>query len=42
MRYSEAYTIGQRQKRIMDRVMSDPDIDKNWEKLDLKVLVDEL
>lgn len=42
MRYSEAYTIGQRQKRIMDRVMSDPDIDKNWEKLDLKVLVDKL
>jgi kynurenine 3-monooxygenase len=42
MRYSEAYTIGQRQKQIMDRVMGDPDIDKNWEKLDLKVLVDKL
>jgi kynurenine 3-monooxygenase len=42
MRYSEAYAIGQKQKQIMDRVMSDPDIDKNWENLDLKMLVDKL
>ncbi|MTI22625.1 FAD-dependent monooxygenase [Fulvivirga sp. RKSG066] len=42
MRYSEALHRGNMQKEIMDKVMSQPDIHKNWEKLDLNPLVEEL
>jgi kynurenine 3-monooxygenase len=39
IRYSEAYSKGQKQKRIMDEVMKQPDIFENWEKLDLAEIV---
>jgi kynurenine 3-monooxygenase len=41
-RYSEAYSIGQKQKKIMDKVMSDPDIEANWQKLDFAALAKKL
>jgi kynurenine 3-monooxygenase len=42
MRYSEAYAIGQKQKKIMDEVMSDPGIEKNWEMLDFNKITNQL
>ncbi|QSE97537.1 FAD-dependent oxidoreductase [Fulvivirga lutea] len=42
IRYSEAMKTGEKQKAIMDKVMAQTDIHKNWEKLDLKKLVDQL
>jgi kynurenine 3-monooxygenase len=42
IRYSNAYATGQKQKAIMDRVMSTPGIDKNWEQLDFRSIVDQL
>jgi len=40
--YSVAYATGQKQKKIMDEVMKKPGIEKNWESLDFKVIVDSL
>jgi len=40
--YSVAYATGQNQKLIMDEVMKRPGIDKNWESLDFKAIVDSL
>jgi kynurenine 3-monooxygenase len=40
IRYSDAYEIGQKQKRIMDEVMSD--LKGNWEDLDFKAIVQKL
>lgn len=34
IRYSEAYRIGQKQKKIMDEVMRTPDIETTWQALD--------
>jgi kynurenine 3-monooxygenase len=34
MRYSDAYRIGQRQKKIMDGVMQTPNLNDTWEQLD--------
>ncbi len=42
IRYSEAYTIGQKQKRIMDEVMKQTDILSNWEALDFEKIVERL
>ncbi|MEQ8927976.1 MAG: NAD(P)/FAD-dependent oxidoreductase [Fulvivirga sp.] len=42
MRYSDAMKIGEKQKAIMDKVMAQSDIHKNWEKLDYKKIVDQL
>jgi kynurenine 3-monooxygenase len=42
IRYSDAYATGQKQKAIMDRVMSIPQIENNWEKLDFATIVSEL
>jgi kynurenine 3-monooxygenase len=39
IRYSEAYRIGQKQKKIMDKVMQMPDIDSTWMHLDLQTLL---
>jgi kynurenine 3-monooxygenase len=39
IRYSEALRIGQKQKRIMDRVMKTPDIEATWQSLDFQQLV---
>jgi kynurenine 3-monooxygenase len=41
-RYSHAYEIGQKQKKIMDKVMSTPGIETNWEKLDFEAIVAQL
>lgn len=38
IRYSEAYRIGQKQKKIMDEVMRTPNIDATWQALDFEQL----
>jgi kynurenine 3-monooxygenase len=40
--YARAYVTGQKQKRIMDEVMQTPSIEKKWENLDFKKIVDQL
>ena len=40
--YSEALTIGNKQQEIMDKVMSDPQIESNWEAMDLEAIVSQL
>ncbi|MEM7108164.1 MAG: NAD(P)/FAD-dependent oxidoreductase [Bacteroidota bacterium] len=42
LRYSEALKKGQIQKRIMDEIMADPEINNNWESLDLSKVVNQL
>jgi kynurenine 3-monooxygenase len=42
IRYSHAYATGQKQKRIMDEVMSQPGINENWQQLDLEKIVSKL
>ncbi len=42
MPYSTAYETGQKQKKIMDEVMKQPGIEKNWESLDFKAIVKSL
>jgi len=42
IRYSDAYSTGQKQKRIMDEVMKDPGIKQNWENLDFASIVQQL
>jgi kynurenine 3-monooxygenase len=42
IRYSEAYAIGQKQKKIMDEVMKRSDIQSNWEQLNFKEIVNQL
>jgi kynurenine 3-monooxygenase len=39
IRYSEAYSTGQKQKKIMDEVMRTSEIEKNWEELDFEGIV---
>ena len=39
MRYSEAYAQGKLQKAIMDKVMADPLITENWNKLDYEDII---
>lgn len=40
--YADAWSTGQQQKKIMDEVMSRPNIAKEWQSLDLKKIVDQL
>jgi kynurenine 3-monooxygenase len=40
--YSEALRVGEKQKEIMDKVMSDPAIETTWEHLDFERLVRQL
>jgi kynurenine 3-monooxygenase len=40
--YATAYQTGQKQRKVMDEVMSRKDIHREWEKLDLKEIVDKL
>jgi kynurenine 3-monooxygenase len=42
MPYSAAYETGQKQKKIMDEVMNQPDLETNWEKLDFEGIVNKL
>jgi kynurenine 3-monooxygenase len=42
IRYSEAYTIGQKQKKIMDEVMKQSGIETNWERLNFEEIVGQL
>lgn len=42
MPYSTAYETGQKQKKIMDEVMKQRGIEKNWESLDFKKIVETL
>lgn len=42
MRYSDAMRIGQKQKKIMDEVMNQPGIEKNWQSLDFEKIVNKL
>jgi len=42
MPYSVAYETGQKQKKIMDEVMKRPGIEKEWEALDFKVIIESL
>jgi len=42
MPYSTAYETGKKQKKIMDEVMKQPGIEKNWESLDFKAIVKSL
>ncbi len=42
IRYSDAYTIGQRQKVIMDGVMQKTGVTENWESLDFEDIVRQL
>lgn len=39
VRYSEAYRIGQAQKKVMDEVMSTPGITEKWNSLDFESIV---
>jgi kynurenine 3-monooxygenase len=40
MPYATAYATGQKQKKIMDEVMSRKGIERDWESLDFKALID--
>jgi kynurenine 3-monooxygenase len=40
--YSVAYQTGKKQKKIMDEVMKQTDIEQNWEKLDFEKIVSKL
>jgi len=42
MRYSEAYQIGKRQRKIMDEAMKTPGIETNWGSLDFEEIVSRL
>lgn len=42
MPYSTAYETGQKQKKIMDEVMKQPGLEKNWESLDFEKIVENL
>lgn len=42
MRYSEAYRIGQQQKKIMDEVMKTPKIETQWESLNFEEIIKRL
>lgn len=42
IRYSDALRIGNAQKKIMDKVMAQKNIYKNWEKLNFSEIVDQL
>jgi hypothetical protein len=42
IRYSVAYSIGQKQKKIMDKVMQQPGIESSWQSLDFNSIVDQL
>ncbi len=42
MRYSEAYQIGKRQRKIMDEAMRTPGIETNWGSLDFEEIVSRL
>lgn len=40
--YSEAYQAGKLQKKIMDKVMADPLITQNWDKLDYEDIINQM
>ncbi|RAW02713.1 FAD-dependent oxidoreductase [Pseudochryseolinea flava] len=40
--YADAYAIGQKQKKIMDEVMRDPNITTTWQSLPFQQIVDQL
>jgi kynurenine 3-monooxygenase len=42
IRYSDALRIGQKQKKIMDEVMKQPEIFENWEQLNFAQIADRL
>jgi kynurenine 3-monooxygenase len=42
IRYSEALSIGQRQQAIMNEVLTRPDLQSNWEKLNFEEIVSKL
>jgi kynurenine 3-monooxygenase len=42
IRYSDAYAIGQKQKKIMDDVMAQPNIEQTWESLNFSEIVKRL
>lgn len=42
IRYFEAYQTGQKQKAIMDKVMKQPGIEKNWSALNFEEIVNQL
>jgi kynurenine 3-monooxygenase len=42
IRYSQAYSTGQKQKRIMDEVMQRSNIETTWEQLDFASIVNKL
>ncbi|MTI40313.1 FAD-dependent oxidoreductase [Fulvivirga lutimaris] len=42
MRYSDALEMGKKQKAIMDKVMAQNNIHKNWESLDFESIVNQL
>jgi kynurenine 3-monooxygenase len=42
LRYSDAYRIGQHQKKIMDEVMKTPNLDSNWSSLNFEEIANKL
>jgi kynurenine 3-monooxygenase len=42
MPYSEAYILGKLQEKIMNRVMADPLITENWDKLDYEDIINQM
>ncbi|HEU5293070.1 MAG TPA: kynurenine 3-monooxygenase, partial [Cyclobacteriaceae bacterium] len=42
MRYSQAYQVGQQQKKIMDEVMRTPNIEATWNALNFEEIVNQL
>ncbi|HNP17973.1 MAG TPA: NAD(P)/FAD-dependent oxidoreductase [Fulvivirga sp.] len=42
LKYTEALSIGEKQKAIMDKVMASDNISKNWESIDFESIVNQL
>jgi kynurenine 3-monooxygenase len=42
IRYSTAYSVGQKQKKIMDEVMRRPGIEENWQRLNFEEIISKL
>lgn len=41
-RYSEAWALGRKQQAIMDKVLEQPGVEENWERLDFEGIINEL
>ncbi len=42
IRYSDAYAVGQKQRKIMDEVMKKPELESNWQNLNFEKIAEKL